>query len=234
MFFNSVTNTLELWNGSAWVQLAQKAAVSCKAIYDAGGRTNGNYELLPPGSSNPVVTYCDLNSHGGGWTEVYRHTLDNTEGTNIGWYGGVSGPGSLIATSTEMMFAYINVSTGALANAWKFPTPAAFHSVSPLAGNQCSYVTISATRLADNTTSSRMMRYGHGSFGTNCDEGCSGTFGQICLKSNTTQGSVGGFSDFPHFSGWSNLSHPEYCAASNQAWNGTICDASRRFVVFVR
>lgn len=103
-----------------------------------------------------------------------------------------------------------------------------------MALTQCGYVSIAATRISDSSKVTKLLRYGYGSFGGYCDEGCSGTWGQVCLKSNTTQGSSGGYSDFPLFATFAVGNGYDHCSRSDQSYSTTQCSTSKRFAIFVR
>eukprot|EP00300_Choanocystis_sp_HF-7_P036456 c52302_g1_i1.p1 GENE.c52302_g1_i1~~c52302_g1_i1.p1 ORF type:complete len:1508 (+),score=288.54 c52302_g1_i1:142-4524(+) len=55
---------LRLYNGSF-----ADPAVSCQHLVGRGF-TTGNYYIKPPGVSVPQFTFCDLDSIGGGWTQI--------------------------------------------------------------------------------------------------------------------------------------------------------------------
>jgi hypothetical protein len=100
-------------------------------------------------------------------------------------------------------------------------------------GVQCGYQSITATRLSDGHTVTRKLRYGWGSFNDECDEGCTSTWGQICLKSSDTNGQVGGYQDFPQYATYAH-SNVDHCSRSDQVHTTTACSASRRFAIYVR
>jgi hypothetical protein len=145
----------------------------------------------------------------------------------------MSGVDSVISNSTEMLVGYTNPGDGSVTNAWSFPTPALLHSQTPMGVSSAQYITTTFKRVADQSTHSRVLRVGTASFSDECDEGNSSTWGQICLKSNTTPGSVGGFSDFPMFAGYA-ASSSDTCTESTQIYTATACSSIRRFVIFVR
>jgi hypothetical protein len=58
------------------------AAFSCKALYDAGVRASGVYWINPT-AQEPVRTWCDMVTDGGGWTLV-SHAFNRSTGQDAG------------------------------------------------------------------------------------------------------------------------------------------------------
>lgn len=238
VFFDTTVRQLRVYSGGQWqtVFAPPAPARSCLDVKQYQGVTASTTYYVDPDGIGPapsISVFCDMTTDSGGWTEVFRATVDNYNSTGISYIPGTAGADSIISRSSEMMFAFVNTSTNALTQAWKFPTPAALHSTSPMEGGQCGYVTINATRLADGTTATKKLRYGWGSFGSTCDDGCSSTWGMICLKSSDTNGTAGGFSDFPLFATYATTGS-DHCSASNQTYTTTACSTARRFAIFVR
>lgn len=198
----------------------------------AGATGTGTYTIKQNGSTSPTDVHCDMATATGGWTLVFQGT-DNQNSTALGYASGTAGNDSVVSRSTSMMFAYLDTSSKAVSNVWTFATPAAFRTATPMATGQCIYTSVVATRLADGSSTTQTLRSGWGSFGSNCDEGCTGTYGQICLKNTPAQGTLGGFSDFPFFTGFA-AAGPDYCAHSNQTYSVTACTATRQFAILVR
>ncbi len=212
-----------------------ETSITCKTLLDGGQTVSGDYTIDPDGSGGtaPFTAYCDMTVDSGGWTRVWVAVTDNYNDTGLTYLPNTSGPDSVISNSTEMMVAFTSPSTGSTTNEWSFPTPTLLHSQTPMAATGAQYITSTFKRIADQTSHARVMRVGTASFSDECDEGNSSQWGQICLKSNTSQGSVGGFSDFPMYAGYA-ASNVDYCTESPQIYTATACSSSRRFAIFVR
>eukprot|EP01116_Phalansterium_solitarium_P023496 TRINITY_DN8255_c0_g1_i2.p1 TRINITY_DN8255_c0_g1~~TRINITY_DN8255_c0_g1_i2.p1 ORF type:complete len:354 (+),score=55.05 TRINITY_DN8255_c0_g1_i2:127-1188(+) len=212
---------------------AATAALSCKAL--VGLVPSGFYYIQTVTGVQNI--FCDMNTDGGGWTQVFKSGTTDRNSASIPWNTGMGGTGwSPIANSAYMMFAYTDASNNivsSLASPWKFPTPAQFQTQTPMQIGQCVYIPITATRLADGSVVSKILRAGWGSFGSTCDEGCTSTWGQICLKSNAAQGVAGGYSDFPTFHSFA-VSNADSCSLSSQVYTTTACSASYQFTIYVR
>jgi hypothetical protein len=209
-------------------------AASCLELLAAGSVTSGTYTTAPDGmTANAIQVYCEMLEDGGGWTRVFE-SFGNFDGTAQYFAGTLPA----VAGSSEMMFAFVDTSTLVLSSAWKFQTPDAFKMKSPMEfplqmGN-CNYELIVATRLSDNVSTMQKLRFGAGDIaGTQCDQGCTaGSFGQICLKSDLTEGAAGGFGDFPSFAFYESQG-ADYCNTSDIV-EVVPCSPSRQFVIFVR
>lgn len=104
---------------------------------------------------------------------------------------------------------------------------------------------VDAVRMADSTTTTQYLRTGISSFGSKCDDGRGGTWGQICLKAgNSPAVGTGGYSDFPQFSSYSytggyvcdptcrNPGLDNWAASSDNYYTG-VCDSTHFFSIFV-
>jgi len=204
---------------------------TCLTLLAEGNTTSGVYEVDPdgPGGNPAFDAWCDMTADGGGWTRVFL-------GANNSYSDALTyetGTAPIIGGSTEMMFAYTNTVSYGLSQAWKFPTPAVFVSTTPMAGVDCGYESIDATRLSDGHTTTQLLRYGWGSFSDECDEECRNSWGQVCLKNNTTLAAAGGYLDFPMYTGFY-YSGGDWCASSSGLYSAASCVDTRRFSILVR
>jgi hypothetical protein len=233
-------------NGSGKKWADDTFATSCNGYrnptgdYTYTGLTgDGIYTIDPDGAGGSAEfdVYCDMTTDGGGWTEVFLASTDNYNSTSIGYT--TSNASTIVSSATEMLFAYTNPSTHVLTNPWKFsPIPAAFNSTTPMSTGSgtagADYSTVNATEITTSTThSSYTLRSGSASFSGACDDAVTSTWGQICLKSNSTQGGGGGVANFPHFTSYATATS-DHCSLSNQNYTTTACSSTRRFVIYVK
>jgi hypothetical protein len=124
IFFNDTTKTLEVFAGGSWqaVRAYDPLSTSCLALRNSGVVVSGTYSVDPDGVGpvSPVSLFCDMTTDGGGWTRVFVASLDNYESSSLTYAAGTN---LVLANSTTMMFAFVNVNDNTLTQAWKFPTP---------------------------------------------------------------------------------------------------------------
>lgn len=99
LYFNSSTNKVRQYNGTAWSDLvsslapdgsASSPAVSAaQLLADYPEKPSGIYYLQTPGGSTPV--YCEMERQGGGWILALQHSCTNDEGLYNDLLSGTSG-----------------------------------------------------------------------------------------------------------------------------------------------
>lgn len=212
---------------------------------------NGNYWIKLPGMSTARQMYIDTENTNGPvgtkWVRIFLPTgfLYNyrnfSEDVDV-WLN--TDVPTIINAMTYFMYSFVNTSTNVRAQSWYFPKPTsnatAFVNTPPTmhGGEGAPLITqISATRMADGSSTTQFIRTGVSSFGSQCDDGRSSFWGYICLKAgNTSSIGSGGFSDFPSYASYSvdnNTSVVTHCSNSNQIYNATECSSSKQFAIYV-
>jgi hypothetical protein len=257
--FNSTTGFPEIFNQGSWNSFATVAngltsLTPYTRLSDMINNPNvsGTYWIKSPGMSSAQQYYVDFSQSFGPWIRIFLANTDNYNQTSYTWDNAVSN--TLIPDCQYFMYAFVDTSNNALTYpwAWKFNNQsgtsfgtatdsnyAAFRDSPPLGhgGSGAPLITLVNTiRLADNSTYTGFLRTGFSSFGSNCDDGRSGVWGQICLKAGGSGGSgtgTGGFSDFPHYTTFA-FSGTDNWAQSNQGYTTGTVNSTRRFGVYVK
>jgi hypothetical protein len=199
--------------------------------------------------------YIDTNNTGGPagtkWVRIQLPSKVNYvfEETELDSWSNSDTP-ALIDSFSYFMYSFVNPSTNARTQSWYFTKPADtnFRNLPPTqhGGEGSPLITlITAVRMSTGESTSRYLRTGLSSFGGYCDDGRSGYWGQICLKSSgpgTVSGTSGGYSDFPMYASFSivrnittntNNYGDTDCSESVGQYNVTKCTSTRNFAVYV-
>lgn len=210
--------------------------------------TSGNYWIQTRSMGDAAQFYVDTTIADGPWIRVYVAST-NTNSTNITW-GSQHIPG-LLTSSNRFMYCFVNVNDNSTTQQWSWWFTNGFDDThySEFIGNppqrhgsvaEPLITQIDSKQLSSGTEyNGYFLRTGISSFGSHCDNSRSGTYGQICLKNNNTNGATGpndtsaGLSDFPHHSAFSS-STADYCSQSNQSYSTTACSSTRRFAMYCK
>lgn len=207
--------------------------------------SSGNYFIKTPSMSNALQAYVDTSTGDGKWIRIFLANTNNYNSTSFSW-DDAQIP-NLITNSNKFMYCYVNTSTNATSLAWSWwfydgtseTNYTAFRDNPPL--NHGGVATPLITRINARQISSMTdylgyyLRTGYSSFNNQCDDGRSGTYGQICLKGSNTSSSTGtgGLSNFPQYTAFSASSN-DTCSESSQAYDATNCSDTRRFAIYVQ
>jgi hypothetical protein len=255
--FNSTIDRYEAWKASLGVWLPfdnefRDGSSSTLAVRNAQDMANvsssGTIWVQTSSMTQPTQYFVDTTTDPSQkFIRIFLAVTDNYETTSYSWPQAQTP--NLIQNAREFLYAFCNTSNNALTFPWRWrfadttrietstsENRSAFVNTPPMGhgGTGAPLITqITTTRIADGGVHTLWLRTGISSFGSVCDQGRSGSWGQICLKSlgqNDTAG--GGFSDFPHFSSYT-VNTSDHCAQSNQSYNSTSCTSSRRFSIYV-
>ena len=212
---------------------------------------NGNYWIKLPGMSTARQMYIDTQNTNGPagtkWVRIFLPTgfiySYNNSSEDVDLWLNTDVP-TIINAMTYFMYSFVNTSTNVRAQSWYFPKPTsnttAFVNTPPTVhgGEGAPLITqISATRMADGSSTTQYLRTGVSSFGSQCDDSRSSFWGYICLKAgNTASTGSGGFSDFPSYATYAVAQTPgleAHCASSNEVYSATLCSSSKQFAIYV-
>ena len=188
--------------------------------------TSGNYWIQTRSMGDAAQFYIDTTINDGPWIRVYVAATD-TNSVNVTW-GNQHIPG-LLTSSNMFMYCFLNVNDNSTTQEWSWwfyngfddPNYSEFIGNPPQRHGSVAEPLITRTNCRQLSTQTDYagyyLRTGISSFGSHCDNSRSGTWGQICMKSNNTDGATGpndasaGLSDFPMHTGFATSTN-DYCA----------------------
>jgi hypothetical protein len=255
--YNVTTSYPEVYSQGSWNSFATVAngltsvTPFTKASDMINQSSNGTYWIKTSSMTSAQQYYVDYtNTTGGPWVRIFLANTDNYNTTSFSWDNAQSS--NMLLDSTYFMYAFVNSSSNALTYPWAFRfndsttlngstdgNKSAFLSGPPMGhgGSGAPLITYMYTiRLADSTVYSGYLRTGISSFGSNCDDSRGGVWGQICLKAGGSGGSAtgsGGYSDFPHYTGF-DWSGTDNYAQSNQDYRTGTVDSTKRFGIYCK
>ena len=207
--------------------------------------TSGNYYFKTASMASAVEYYLDTttaSSENEKYVRIWVSASNNYDTTSYSWDSAQTP--NLINDSNRWMYGFINPSNNTVTQAWTWTYysgthPSAFKDNPPMAhgGVGAPLITrTNSTRVADgNDYNGYYLRTGYSSFSTACDDGRSGTWGQICMKGSNSDSSIGqgGLSDFPHYATFA-ADGADSCSRSDETYDATSCSDTRRFAIFVK
>ena len=210
--------------------------------------TSGVYYIKTSSMSTAQQYYVDTATTGGPWIRLWLGTSDNYNQTAYEW-DNTQTPW-LLQDSQQFMYAFCNTANNSLTYPWSFRFNDALTLNASNDGNKYPFfynppmghgidgspliTLVYTTRLADSSTYVGYLRTGRCSFGSYCDDGRSGTWGQICLKGNGMSGAGtgnGGYSDFPHYTTYAH-GNTDNWARSDQVYTTNTVSSTYRFSIY--
>lgn len=254
--YNIDNSNVEYYSGTSWSIIANlnngstSSTAFTKLADMASQASNGTYWIKTANMSSPQQYYVDYTTTTGGpWIRIWLATTDNyNQSSGFTWDNAQSS--NMLLDSQLFMYAFVNSSTNALTYPWSFRFADATTLNASSDGNKSAFLSsppmnhggvgsplitnVYATRLADGTNTTQYLRTGISSFGSTCDQGRVGAWGQICLKSlGSSDLTGGGYSDFPHFTSFAS-SGTDNWAASNQGYTTNSSDSAHRFGIYCK
>jgi hypothetical protein len=209
---------------------------------------SGTYWFQTRSMGDASQYYVDATIPDGPWIRVYTASTD-TNNTDITWPNQYI-PG-LLMSANQFMYCFVNVNDNSTTQQWSWWFYNGFNEqhYGEFIGNppqrhgsfaEPLITRVNAKQLSTgNQYNGYYLRTGIASFSQMCDAGRSGTYGQICLKSNNTDGAVGtnvasdGLLDFPHHSAFASPTG-DFCSESGESYSTTSCSSTRRFAVYCK
>lgn len=206
---------------------------------------SGNYWFKTASMASATEYYLDCDTvTDEKYIRVWLAGTNNYNQTSYSWPDAQTP--NLIIDTDKWMYAFCNISTNALSQAWTwsfYSSPGDnyndFKNNPPLAhgGTGSPAITrINATRISDGTShNGHWLRTGYSSFSSQCDDARNNTWGQICLKAGTVNSNTGngGHSDFPMYCTFAS-SNTDNCARSDETYSNGTCSDTKRFAAYVR
>ena len=252
--YNSTVGGYEVYNTalSQWIRIdniPNDGSSSSQAITNGQelnqyATSSGTYYIKTGSMSTAIQCYVDASTYSEPLIRIFLASTNNyTAGTSS------FDVANLATDCKEFVYGFCNINNNTLALPWKFrftdtsrvststaTNAGTFRSTNPMAhgGSGAPLITqVVATQLSSGSSVTTYLRTGISSFGSECDDSRSGTWGNICLKAgNTTSTGSGGYSDFPHYATWYS-GGTDHCSQSNQTYSTTYCSDTRRFAIYV-
>ena len=254
--YNTDIGFVEAYQQGSWnaIGITYNGASASTAFRNYADMLNqsvsGTYWVKTGNMASAQQYYVDYHTNGSAWIRLWLATTDNYNQAGYSWDN--SETPNLLVGATYFMYAFCNTSNNNLTYPWSFRFADASTLSASTDGNKSSFINyppmahggsgsplitlVDTTRLADNTTYRGYLRTGISSFGSFCDDGRSGTWGQICLKAGGTGGSAtnsGGYSDFPHYTTFYNAGTDNWARSDGNYTTNTV-SSSYRFAVYCK
>jgi hypothetical protein len=235
--FNIIVNPTPDGTSSA------KAATSVTAL-SSYQSTSNTYWIKTPTMASAQQFYVDFSTGLGPWARIWLAASDNYNSTSESWVI-PQVANMLVDLTPTFMYAFVNPANNATTQAWSFRLVSdksngnwtSFRNIPhPFHGGEGSplITQVNAVRCSDSSSITTYLRSGVSSFGSLCDDGRGGIWGQLCLKAgNSSSTGTGGYSDFPHFASYS-FSGQDDCSRSDESYANTKCTSSRLFAIYVK
>jgi cysteine-rich repeat protein len=216
-------NTVSDDGCSSWCQLeTEEPMIDCAAIHaEVPSSPSGRYDIYPDGDEDSKVTvWCDMETAGGGWTQIYLADDNNLNDTKLDYTVTAS---ELRSTEFEAMIAYMPAAGGPLTAPTRFAMPQHWVDAAPMTYDQ-GETTVTLLQEGDATLTQGTLKYGGGSFMNNCTaEWGTLSWGRICIEGTNA----------PFYASF-NQPTDDTCSLSTEHYTETDCSDDRRFAILVR
>jgi hypothetical protein len=165
---------------------------SCKEIKENNENSKSGYYKIKFGTKEENL-YCDMETEGGGWTQVYNYFEQRNAGKSTGYYiGATVDILEILNNSSETIIGFANENHSELKYAVKFNLPADWKTGFPASHTKYSNKIIQInykilTPGYESEVKNQYLAYGLKDYNYNCNSPFlnTGLYGKICVSGNS-------------------------------------------------